>query len=103
MITLIATQSTPKNDIVNIINFLIENIFIGFGGRICQKTVGIPMETNCAPFLVDLFLYPYEADFVQELKGKKKLAQSFNFTFRYIDDVLSQQFSHVIYPAELVV
>jgi len=41
--------------------------------------------------LVDLFLYSYEADFIQGLlkKNKKKLAQSFNFTFRYIDYVLS--------------
>jgi hypothetical protein len=39
----------------------------------------------------DLFLYSYEADFKQELlkKNKKKLARSFNFTFRYIYDVLS--------------
>jgi len=38
-----------------------------------------------------LFLHLYEAEFFQELlrKGEKKLAQSFNYTFRYIDDVLS--------------
>ena len=49
------------------------------------------MGTNCAPLLADLFLYSYEADFIQGLfkKNEKKLARSFNFTFRYIDDVLS--------------
>jgi len=33
----------------------------------------------------------YEADFIQGLlqKNEKKLARSFNFTFRYIDYVLS--------------
>jgi hypothetical protein len=38
-----------------------------------------------------LFLYSYETDFIQGLlnKNEKKLARSFNFTFRYIDDVLS--------------
>ena len=38
-----------------------------------------------------MFLYSYEADFIQGLikKNQKKLARSFNFTFRYIDDVLS--------------
>jgi hypothetical protein len=40
-----------------------------------------------------LFLYSYEADFIQGLlkKKEKKLAWSFNFMFRYIelDDVLS--------------
>jgi hypothetical protein len=39
----------------------------------------IPMGTNCAPLLADLFLYSYEADFIQRLlkKNEKKLARSF--------------------------
>jgi hypothetical protein len=49
------------------------------------------MGTNCAPLLAHLFLYSYEADFIQGLvkKNEKKIARSFNFTFRYIDDVFS--------------
>ena len=49
------------------------------------------VSTNCAPLLVELFLYSYEADFIQGLlkKNEKKLARSFNFTFHYLDDVLS--------------
>ena len=49
------------------------------------------MGTNCAPLLADLFLYSYEGDIIQGLlkKNGKRLARSFNFTFRYIDDVLS--------------
>ena len=68
---------------------LIDNIFVIFGGRVFHQTVGIPMGTNCAPLLADLFLYSYEADFIQGLlkKNEKKLARSFNFTFRYTDDV----------------
>ena len=36
-------------------------------------------------------VYSYEADFIQRLlkKNEKKLARSFNFMFRYINDVLS--------------
>ena len=49
------------------------------------------MGTNCAPLLADLFLYSYEANFIQGLlkKKEKKFAQPFNFTFRYIDDAIS--------------
>jgi len=49
-------------------------------------------SVNCTPLLADLFLHSYEAEFVQELlrEGEKKLAQSLNYTFRYTDDVLSQ-------------
>ena len=62
-----------------------------FGGRVFQQTGGIPMGTNCAPLLADLFFYSYEAYFIQGLlkKNEKKLARSSNFAFRYIDDVLS--------------
>jgi hypothetical protein len=73
-----------------------------FGGCVFQ-------HTNCAPLLADLFLYSYEADFIQGLlkKNEKKLARSFNFTFPYIDDVLSLNNSRFgdfvdrIYPIEL--
>jgi hypothetical protein len=89
--------------------FFIDNIFAMFGGRVFQQTVGIPMGTNCAPLLTHLYLYSYEADFMQGLlkKNEKKLARFFNFTFRYIDDVLSLNNSRLsdfvdrIYPIEL--
>jgi hypothetical protein len=42
------------------------------GGRVLQQTVGIPMGTNCAPLLADLFLYSYEADFIQGLLKKNE-------------------------------
>jgi hypothetical protein len=56
-----------------------------------------------------LFLYSHEADFIQGFlkKSEKKLARTFNFTFRYIDDVLSPNNSRFgdfvdrIYPIEL--
>jgi hypothetical protein len=67
------------------------------------------MGINCAPLLADLFLYWYDADFIPGLlmKNEKKLARSFNFTFCYIDVVLSLNNSRFgdfvdrIYPIEL--
>jgi hypothetical protein len=49
------------------------------------------MGTNCAPLLADLFLYSNESEFLQNLVKDKKIheARAFNFTYRYIDDVLS--------------
>jgi hypothetical protein len=72
------------------LEFLIDNIFIGFGGQVFQQSVGIPMGTNCALLLADLFLYSYEVEFIQKLlHEKKKSLVTFNSTFRYIDYVLS--------------
>ena len=42
--------------------FLIDNIFLIFD---------IYLGTNCAPLLVDFFLYSYEADFIQGSLNKK--------------------------------
>ena len=106
-----STNKYTEDDIIQMLNFLIDNIFVVFGGMVFQQTIGIPMGTNCAPLLADLFLYSYEAEFVQRLLAnkQKKLAANFNFTFRYIDDVLSMNndaFHHhlyAIYPPELAI
>ena len=91
------------------LNFLIDNIFVVFGVRVYQQTIGIPMGTICASLLADLCSFSYEAEFVHTLlaRKQKRLAACFNFTFRYIDDVLSinndafHHHLHAIYPPEL--
>ena len=35
--------------------FLVDNIFVVFRGEVFQQIVGIPMGTNCAPLLADIF------------------------------------------------
>ena len=50
-----------EDDNINMLEFLGDNIFVVFGGKVFQQ-IGIPMGTNCAPLLADLFLYSYEAD-----------------------------------------
>ena len=40
---------------ISMLEFLIDNIFVSFGGTLFQQVVGIPMGTNCAPLLADLF------------------------------------------------
>jgi hypothetical protein len=68
------------------LEFLIDNIFVSFGGTLFQQVVGIPMGTICAPLLADLLLYSYESKFLQKLVKDKKIreARAFNFTYRYI-------------------
>ena len=52
------------NDIIRMLEFLIDNIYVEFGGEIFQQVVGIPMGTNCAPLLI-YFLYSYESEYIQ--------------------------------------
>ena len=104
-----AKNKYTEDDIVRMLEFLIDNIFVECGGVSFQQVIGIPMGTNCAPLLADLFLYSYKAEFIQTLikSGTRHLAKSFRFTYRYIDDVLSinnPKFGDCIdyiYPKEL--
>ena len=50
------------------LHYLLDNIFIRFGSKkIYRQIVGIPMGTNCAPLVADLFLFCYERGFMLSL------------------------------------
>ena len=71
-----STKKFSQTDMINMLAFLIDNIFAIFGGRVVLQTIGIPIGRNCAPLLADLFLYSYEADFTQGLLKKDEKSQS---------------------------
>ena len=52
------------------LNILIANMFAMFGGWVLQLTIGIPMGSNYAPTLADLFLHAYKAKYLQGLLKK---------------------------------
>ena len=70
--------------ICKMIEFLIDNIYVRFGGLHFRQVIEIPMGTNCAPLLTELFLDSYETEFLEGLisKGDRPLARKFNFTHR---------------------
>ena len=53
------------DNICQMIEFLIDNIFVQFGRCLFRQVIGITMGTNCATLLAlaDLFLYAYENEF----------------------------------------
>ena len=72
------------------IDFLIDNIYVRFGSSVFPQVIGIPMSTNSAPLLANLFLYTFEYDFmVKTLRQDIAKAIQFSNTFRYIDDLFS--------------
>ena len=50
------------------IDFLIDNIYVRFGSSVFRQVIGIPMGTNSAPLLADLFLHTFEYDFTLDEK-----------------------------------
>ena len=99
------------NDICKMVEFLVDNIYDRFGGQLFRQMVGIPMGTNCAPLLADLFFYSYENELLDKFvkEGKRKLARKFNLSYRYTDDLISfnnkrfKEFISDIYPKELTI
>ena len=91
------------------LSFWLTTFFVVFAGKVFQQIVGIPMGTNCVPLLADIFLYSYEAEFIQSLLStwRKQLVSRFNFTYRYIDGILSinnpefENYLGQMYPVEL--
>ena len=79
-------------DVCKALTFLLDNICIRFGSKLYRQIVGIPMGTNCAPLVADLFLFCYERDFMLSLSqdNQSDVIEAFNSTSRYLDDLFSK-------------
>ena len=44
-------------NVCDALSFFLDNIYIRFGTKLYRQIVGIPMGTNCAPLVADLFLF----------------------------------------------
>ena len=79
------------------------------GSKLYRQIVGIPMGTNCAPLVADLFLFCYERDFMLSLSedNQSGVIEAYNSTSRYLDDLLNidnnffDSMVNHIYPSEL--
>ena len=96
-------------NVCDALSYLLDNIYIRFGTKLYRQIVGIPMGTNCAPLVADLFLYCYERDFMDSLNhdNQADVIDAFNSTSRYLDDLLNidnpyfEGMINQIYPPEL--
>ena len=61
------TRNLTVNQLVEMFNFLIDTIYIQIGSAVYQQTIGIPMGTDCAALVADLFLFSYEFEFIKSL------------------------------------
>ncbi len=96
--------------LLDMINWLVDNTYVTVGNSVFRQTIGIPMGTDCAPYLANLFLYAYEFEFLNSLLKQKEFDTLFKFNkcYRYIDNLLAvnndnliNDFKDKIYPPEL--
>ena len=100
-----------RADVIKLLNFLVDNSYILYKGKVFRQHTGIPMGIDPAPFMANLFLHYYENTYITNLvdSGKIKEAGVLKYTFRYLDDLFTiddnSYFELVInniYPKELV-
>lgn len=100
--------SLEANQVVSWIEFLINNTYFEIGSKIYRQCIGIPMGTDAAPFLANLFLYRHEFQFVEDHNNNPRVCARLRHCMRYIDDLLyvgdPEYFAETakeIYPTEL--
>ena len=81
---------------------LVDSTFITLGKVVLWQRIGIPMGTNCAPFLANLYCFSYELAFLRSLVRSQNAQQSgsrehtlirrMHDASRYIDDLLTMNF-----------
>ena len=71
--------------------YLLDNIYIRFDTKLYRQIVGIPIGTNCALLVADLFLFCYERDFMTSPSDVKQaeIIEAFKSTSRYLDGLLN--------------
>ena len=98
-----------RQNVCEALIYLLDTIYIRFDTKLYRQIVGIPMGTNCASLVADLFLFCYERDFMTSLSDVKQaeLIETFKSTSRYLDDLLNIENPYFegminrIYPPEL--
>ena len=97
--------------LTNLVRWLIDNIYVILGDRCFRQKIGIPMGTDCAPFLANLFLFAFEFQWIDKQRKLKNtnLLKKFQGCGRYIDDLFminndQEMDTHMttIYPKELL-
>jgi hypothetical protein len=76
-------------EVIKMIEMLVDNTFFTLGNKCFKQTIGIPMGTDCAPFLANLFLFDYEYRYIMnKIKTKQyDILKSLRWCYRYIDDI----------------
>ena len=55
--------------LLEMLEYLID-IYIVVGNRVFQQHIGIPMGTDCAPLLANIYLFYYEYNYMNNLMKK---------------------------------
>ena len=101
-----------KDTLLECLTYLIDNSYVTYQGQIYRQVIGIPMGTNAAPQIANVYLHVYEYKYIKLLieQGDTENLKRLQDTFRYQDDLivfnyfnLLQNVLEYIYSKEIIV
>ena len=103
-------KSLTELQLFQILEFILDNIFVKFGNDMYKQIIGIPIGLDSGQDIANLLLFQYESSYIERIsKRDMVLARKFSLSDRYIDDLSSLNFpdfrQHLpnIYPPELII
>ena len=84
-------------EFLNMVEFIIDNSYIVYQQKVSRQVIGIPMGTNCAPDLANIYLHVFEYNYIHTLVTNDMLntAAELSNMFRFQDDLIVFQDSGV--------
>ena len=95
---IITVRETDPNEkifsleqVKQLIEHLIDHTYVCFAGIIWHQIIGMPMGTNCAGYIANLYCFTCKLDFVERKVREKQyaIAKKSLDIGRYIDDLLA--------------
>ena len=100
-----------KKDVHSMIDYIVDNAIFCAGNKAFQQIIGIPMGTDPAPFMANIYLFYYEFKYMERLQSEDYATarRLYSHTRRFIDDLATlNNKGHLgsnwtdIYPPELI-
>ena len=77
-------------EFLKLVDFVIDNSYVVYQNKVYRQIIGIPMGTNCAPDLANIYLHVFEYDYIHTLISNNNLdlAGKLCHLFRYQVDLI---------------
>ena len=83
-------RTYTQKKVKEVLNYVMKNAYFQINNQVFQQIIGIPMGSDPAPFIANLFLYFYKNKFLDKLKAEDlPRARRLRHVFRFIDDLIA--------------
>ena len=83
-------SSFTADEFISLVEFIVDNSYIVYQNQVYRQIIGIPMGTNCAPDVANVYLHVFEYIYIHHLIDTQQydLAAKLSNLFRYQDDLI---------------